>query len=136
MHACQALSTRSPPRCVLFLNCSDAPRAGRVKTSGHELPISCQPPAASAGTAPAISSAGQTALPDLMLRLTIGPCPPGTSVDATTGSQCLPCEAGTFNFDGLACRACPFGALAALLETNVCGCATKLRVVRPHGRTL
>ena len=97
--------------------------AGRVNSSGHALPISCQAPAGTASTAPAISSAGQTALPDLMLRLNIGPCPPGTSVDATTGSQCLPCVAGTFNFDGLACRACPFGAHAAA-KCN-CGLTTR-----------
>ena len=83
--------------------------AGRVNTSGHALPISCQAPAAVAGNASAVSSVAQQALPDLMLRLDIGPCPPGTSVDAATQSQCLHCEPGTFNFDGLTCRACPFG---------------------------
>jgi len=98
-------------------------RAGRVNTSGHALPISCQAPAATASTAPAVASADQTALSDLMLSLNIGPCPPGTSVDATTGSQCLPCVAGTFNFDGLACRACPFGALAATARLEQMGCA-------------
>ena len=37
-------------------------------------------------------------------------------MDAATGSQCLPCEPGTFNFDGLACRACPFGVHTLYLD--------------------
>ena len=84
--------------------------AGKVNTTGHALPISCQAPATSSNGAVLVTSTDQRALPELMLQLNIGPCSSGTSVDAATGSQCLPCEPGTFNFDGLACRTCPFGA--------------------------
>lgn len=76
------------------------------------LPVDCQPPSTGASGSPAAAGAQQAPLPSLLMHIDIGACPAGTAVDALSLSQCLPCEPGTFNFDGLTCEACPLGVRA------------------------
>ena len=49
--------------------------AGRVNTTGHALPISCQAPMTPSSGMAYVSSTEQRELPDLMLQLNIGALP-------------------------------------------------------------
>ena len=88
------------------------PIPGEINSKGHVIPVDCQPPVVAhmGGSGRVAAAAQQSAIPSLLLRFDIGACIAGTSADTLTSTQCLPCEPRSFNFDGLLCAVCPFGA--------------------------